>query len=117
MSKLGVGVGEEFPVDEDVTREEAAPGDDAGSVRWGRGCRFGGPRTEQREALRAWRDQMRAEWRARRRAMREHFRNRYYVEGEDGVLEGHYLRPHHLVVGALAVIGLAALLGRHHNSD
>ena len=121
MSKLGVGVGEEFPVDEEKKREEAAPlGEGASSDPWcsgpGFGPRFGGPFDDHHEAWCRWRNQMRAEWQARRRAMREHFRSELHGEEDTEAPHRHHPRPYHLVIGALALIGLAALLGhRHHN--
>jgi hypothetical protein len=124
MSKLGVGVGEEFPVDEEKKRDDAAAplGEGASSDPWccdpGFGPRFGGPHDDHHEAWRRWRNQMRAEWQAHRHAMHQHFHNRQPAEGEGEAPHRYHPRPYHLVVGALAVIGLAALLGhRHHNSD
>ena len=115
MSKLDIGVGEEFPVDEEKMHEEAgaAPGEDADPRHFGRGHRFGGQHGERREALRAWRNQMRSEWKERKRAMHEQF-HREFPHGE---FREH---AHHRTVGTLAVvglalIGLAALVGRHHS--
>jgi hypothetical protein len=114
MSKFGVGVGEEFPVDEEEKREEAAaaPGEDADPCCCGPGSRFGGSHAERREAMRRWRHQMRSEWRARRRALHEQFHREFA-----GEIHGHDARH---VVGRLAVAGLA-LIGLaapfHHRHD
>jgi hypothetical protein len=114
MSKLGVGVGEEFPVDEEKKCEEtaAAPGEDADPCRCGPGSHFGGTRAERREAMRRWRHQMRSEWRARRRAMHEQFHRKFAGEM-------HHHDARHVVgklaVAGLALIGLAALFHYHHD--
>ena len=107
MGKLGVGVGEDFPVDE---------GKQTGGES---GCCGGGDRHEAfhqwREQKRQRRHEMRAEWRARRQAMRARFREEFSANGD---ARSEHLRHHtqHLVLGALAVIGLAALFGhRHHD--
>ncbi|MGC9953302.1 MAG: hypothetical protein ABSD21_03380 [Rhizomicrobium sp.] len=120
MSKLGVGVGEEFPVDEEKKREEAAAprGEQSDPGCCGPGSHFGGTHDDHREAWRRWRNQMRAEWKARRHAMHEHFHDGQHADGESEASDRCRPRPHHLLIGALAVIGLAALLSRHHhNSD
>ena len=100
MSKFGVGVGEDFPVDEQAQGQEQESG-----------CCGGG--MDRDEAIRKWR-QMRSEWRARKRAMREQFRREFADEG-------HREHAKHvagsLAVAVLAFVGLAALLGRHHHSD
>lgn len=95
MTKYGVGVGEEFPVDD---RPQPESGTEGESHRCGRrGHRHG------HDAWHQFRDQMRAEWRARRRAF-------HMGEGDDVIEE---LRKPHVqkfVIGGLALIGLAALL-------
>ena len=93
MSKFGVGVGEDFPVDEQAQETE-----------------FCGAGTGRGEAIRKW-HQMRSEWRARKRAMREQFRREFAADAD------HHHRAGTLALAGLAVIGLAALLGRHHHSD
>ena len=95
MSKLGVGVGEDFPVDERA--QETG---------------FCGAGTDRDEAIRKWR-QIRSEWRARKRAMREQFRREFADEN-------HREHAKHvagsLAVAVLAAVGLAALFGhRHHD--
>jgi hypothetical protein len=110
MGKLDVGVGEEFPLDEQAKREGAADGPSC--------CEHGpnghGSREEQREAWRRWRHHMRAEWHARRHAMREQFHREFAPDAE------HEHHRHHMIgkiaVAGLALVGLAALFGhRHHD--
>jgi hypothetical protein len=107
MTKFGVGVGEEFPVDEqnrpqrEQTEESGCCGSD-----WRRQHEL------RREAWRRFRHQMHAEWHARRRAMRDHLRQQDAVESLD--LRGRHVG--HLVIGALAIIGLAALFNHHSRS-
>ena len=108
MGKLGVGVGEEFPVD-----EGAQAGSEPG------GCCGGGDRNEAfhqwREQKRQWRHQMRAQWRARRQAMRGRFRDEFGAN--DDVRSEHFHgHAQHLAFAALVVIGLAALFG-HRRHD
>lgn len=108
MSKFGVGVGEEFPVDEE---NRPAPGETAQD-----GCcdeDWHRRRDMRREAWHRFRQQMRAEWRARRHAMHDELHRRDPIEPMDGFRNPHL---HHFVIGALAVIGLAALasMHRHH---
>jgi len=100
MGKIGVGVGEDFPVDEGA--QESVAGE--------KPC--GGRREalrQRREQKRQWRRQMHAEWHAHKDAMRDRLRREFHDEKG-----AHHAR--HLALGALAVIGLAALLGhRHHD--
>jgi hypothetical protein len=105
MPKLGVGVGEEFPLDEEngpQPEQETGPNPDC--EEWRR------RRAMHREAWRRFRNQMRAEWSQRRRAFREGLRRQDDVEPMDTMHDRHL---HHLVIGGLALIGLAALLGLH----
>lgn len=103
MTKFGVGVGEEFPVD-----EQNRPQQESGTEGDREGCRWG--RRDHRAGHDAWhqfRDQMRAEWRARRRAFRDSMGSH---DGADVIDD---LRAHHVhkfLIGGLALIGLAALL-------
>jgi hypothetical protein len=103
MSKLGVGVGEDFPLDEEKARQVGEESSCCGT-EWHR------QRAQGREAWRRMREQMRAEWRVRRRAFRDGLHRQDDVEAMDGLRERHL---HHLVIGGLALIGLAALLSRH----
>jgi hypothetical protein len=101
MSKIGVNVGEDFPVDEGAPPNTSEP----------EGCRG-----NRAEAFRQWHarkhqwHQKRAEWRARKRAMREQFREEF---GRGGHFRGQ--RAGHLALGVLALVGLAALLGFAHH--
>lgn len=109
MSKLDVGVGEEFPVDDGVAAKE--------SGKYGTGCGPGdrGEAYRQwREQKRLWRRKIRAERHARRHAMRERFRREFPDDenGEERHLRASHLR--HMAIAVLALIGLAALLGRRH---
>ena len=118
MSKLGVGVGEEFPVDEEKMREDAAaPLGEGASVDpsfCGPGfrSRFGGSPDDHHEAMRHWHHQMRSEWRARRRAMREQFHRG--IAGDNRHHDARHMVGRFAVAG-LALIGLAALF--HHRHD
>ncbi|MDE2183605.1 MAG: hypothetical protein KGJ78_11355 [Alphaproteobacteria bacterium] len=109
MSKLGVGVGQDFPVG-DAPKEQSTHGE---------GCCGAESSGDRYEAWRRWQEQkrywrqMRADWRARRAAMREQFRRE--VCGEDDDVRRHHRVVHGVVLGALAVIGLAALFGHHHD--
>jgi hypothetical protein len=104
MSKFGVGVGEEFPVDEQNKSDEQAES----------GCCGHGSHEARREAWRRFRHQMHAEWHARRRAMRDAFGGREGVEAMRDFRRDHL---HHLIIGGLAVVGLAALLSHLHHRD
>ena len=97
MSKFGVGVGEDFPVDEQAQGPAQEPG----------GCGA----MDRDEAIRKWR-QMRFEWRARKRAMREQFR-REFADDEHREHAKHVAGS--VAVAVLALVGLAALIGRHHH--
>jgi len=107
MSKIGVGVGEDFPLDEGAPpnpsesepEHEHCHGDRAEA--WRQWC----------EQKRQW-HQMRAEWRARRHALRQRLREQFRREGA-GEHEWHGPKPQHLAIGILALIGLAALLFHH----
>ncbi len=102
MSKIGVGVGEDFPVDENKPSE----GHDPES-----GCCGHGSHEARHQAWRRFRHQMHAEWHARRRALREAMGR---PEAVQAMRERHL---HHLIIGGLAVVGLAALLGFLHRRD
>ena len=104
MSKFGVGVGEDFPVDDTAPNPEQ---DDRAQEHFAAWC----------EQKRQWR-KMRHEWRAKRAAMREQFRARHghhHHDADDGVVadDRHKRHVHHVVLGALALIGLAALFNAH----
>ncbi|GAA0566334.1 hypothetical protein [Rhizomicrobium electricum] len=97
MSKIGVGVGEDFPVDENNKPEPDV--EDLGTCHH----RHHG----RKEAWRRFRHQMHQEWHARRRAFRDRLNEREGVEAIHEFREHHL---HHLIVGGLAVLGLAALI-------
>ena len=105
MSKIGVGIGEDFPVDENP-REQTEGVEDLGTCH----SRHEG----RRKAWRHFRHQMHAEWHARRRAMRDAFNEREAVEAMHDFREKHL---HHLIIGGLAVVGLAALFGALRHRD
>src|SRR5437868_12898588 len=111
MSKIGVGIGEDFPVDDGKPREgfrsdERPQGDRDNDAEY----------AARREAHRAWHDQRREwkrqwrdEWRARRRDFKSQFKGSYYDGNSRPYMTfGH---PYHWgpgmlwrVVGAVAVI-------------
>jgi hypothetical protein len=115
MSKLGVGVGEEFPVDEPKPDEGRPPESNR------EGAPAGKTEDEDYARYRAWREQRRREhdeWHARKRAFKEEVRKRAREFREeirqrarehfgDDYHFDHYRR--HGVV--LRVLGLAALAG------
>jgi hypothetical protein len=100
MSKIGVSVGEDFPVDEETHNEEDGPCCGHGDAR--------------REAWRKFRHHMHAEWHARRAAMRDAFTKRDDVEA---IHDLHARHLHHFIIGGLALAGLAALLAHLHHRD
>ncbi len=97
MSKIGVGVGEDFPVDEKNKEEPEV--EDLGTCHARNDAR--------RDAWRRLRHQMHEEWHARRRAWRDGLNDRDAVEAMHDFREKHL---HHLIVGGLAVLGLAAII-------
>ena len=104
MSKIGVGVGEDFPVDEnDKTAPEA---EDLGTCHSRHHARRG--------AWRKFRRQMHEEWHARRQAMRDAWNEREAVEAIHDFRTKHL---HHVLIGGLAVVGLAALFGAFRSRD
>ncbi len=100
MTKFGVGVGEEFPVD-DRPQQEAGDGDADHSDHRAR-----------HEAWHRFRDQMRAEWRERRRSFRDSMGHHHGADRMDD-LRAHHV--HRLLIGGLALVGLAALLSLFHS--
>lgn len=99
MSKIDVGVGEDFPVDEQSKPEV----EDLGTCRSRHEAR--------RQAWRRFKHQMHEEWHAHRRAFRD------AVNDRDPVEALHDRRLHHLIVGGLAMVGLAALLASLRHRD
>ena len=111
MSKLGVGVGDEFPIDDGNPaggNASSGPGTsdsdyEARRAEWRR------QREAWREERRRVRDQWRAEWREKKRAFKEEMRAKY---GEDFDPHGYghggygrYWRGHHLL-RLLFILGL-----------
>jgi hypothetical protein len=98
MTKIGVGVGEEFPLDEPAQTtnnpedQEHRDGYRGHGERFESGCCYS--RTEyeaRRAAYRQWRDEHRAlrrqwrdEWRARKRAFRDELRRSFYETFRSG---------------------------------
>ncbi len=82
MSKIGVGIGEDFPVDdprEDASRENFGR-DGRGRGGWS-DADYEARREAHRkwhEARREWKRQWRDEWRSRRREFRGRFKDSYY---------------------------------------
>ncbi|MEI9995422.1 MAG: hypothetical protein WDM91_12570 [Rhizomicrobium sp.] len=80
MSKIGVGVGEDFPVDDGKSAAAAGPepqrgpGDDGYAEYAARREAYRRWHEQRREWKRQWRD----EWHARRREFRDQFRGSYY---------------------------------------
>ena len=111
MSKIGVGVGEDFPVDE---QNRPQPEDHPHGEEREHCCGEDWHRQRQarREAWRRFRHQMHEEWHTRRRAMRDRMRHQDDVE----ILGPETLRHRqlaHLVIAGLAILGLAALINHH----
>ncbi len=106
MSKIGVGVGEEFPLDEEPRAT------DENEHCCGHGAHEARREAWRREKWRRFKHQMRAEWWARRRAMHDAHR-----EGVEAIHDPHERRIHHLIIGGLAMFGLAALLGALRHRD
>jgi tRNA A37 N6-isopentenylltransferase MiaA len=104
MSKIGVGVGEDFPVDEN---DKSGPEvEDLGNCHSRHRAR--------RQAWHQFRRQMREEWHARRQAMRDALNDREAVEAIHDFRTRHL---HHVLIGGLAVVGLAALFGALRSRD
>lgn len=102
MSKIGVGVGEEFPVDENPRNDNASGSEDE--------CRGHGRGRGKWHRF----HHMHQQWHARRDAMRGRFHRRFGADAMHGFNERHM---HHLIIGGLAMIGLAALLGALRHRD
>ncbi len=116
MGKLGVGVGDDFPIDEGKPRDAAPPG--AGPdyekerEEWRkRREEWRKQRDEWREKRRQWRD----EWRRKRREFREEMRARYGGDFDDYEPWRWYGDPHHLfrILGILALIVVTIMIFSH----
>lgn len=118
MGKLGVGIGDEFPIDDGKPQGQGSfggpedfyahnPDYEARRAEWRR------QREAWREQRRQWREQWRAEWREKKRAFKEEMRARYENGeypcdyGHDGWHHG-YWRSHRLF-HILAVVGLIVI--------
>jgi hypothetical protein len=87
MSKFGVGVGDDFPIDDNNGREQAQPQDDRAEYE---------ARKSRRDARRAQREEwhrQREEWRERKRAFKE--RVRQAARESFGPREGDYEYERH----------------------
>ena len=116
MGKFGVGVGDDFPIDEGKPREAAPPESNRDYEKEREEWR---KRREewhrQRDEWREKRQQWRNEWRKRRRAFREEMRARY---GADFEYDDHwrwYGDSHHLfrILGILALIVVTIMIFSH----
>lgn len=105
MSKFGVGVGEDFPVDEN-DKTQGPEVEDLGNCQ--------GRHRARHKAWHQFRRQMHEEWHARRRAMRDAWNERDPVEAVHDIRTKHL---HHILIGGLAMVGLAAILGAMRHRD
>ena len=130
MTKIGVGVGEDFPADDSKPAE--APGETASGDRRYDGrdyARYDAEYAARREAYRKWREQRREwkrqwrdEWRARKRAFREQVHQSIYENaGYDPRRDyRHYGHPAFwnygilwVVLGIIATIAVISFLFSH----
>ena len=111
MSKFGVGVGDDFPIDEGKPREAAPAG--AGPDYEKEREEWRKQREEWREKRRQWHD----EWRRKRRQFREEMRARYGGDFSDGEHWSWrwYGEPNHLfrLLGILALIVVTIMIFSH----
>ncbi len=116
MGKLGVGIGDDFPVEDG---QRGPSGENAAASDPGRDAEYEKRREDYRKARDAWREQrhkMRDAWREKRRAYREQMRARYgdAHAGEFGHGphwgDGHHwgFGPHRLFQ-ILVIVGLVML--------
>jgi len=115
MGKLGVGIGDEFPVDDPkgpTSGETAGPGDSAP-----RDPEIDKLREEYRKARDAWREQrrkLRDAWRERRHAERDDMRRRYGDSFSSQRWDEHFWHyhwrfdPRH-IANLLLIVGLIVL--------
>jgi len=114
MTKIGVGVGEDFPVDEGAQRPQ--PGPHSGPEPEGHPCYDHDAWRQWRRQRYEWRRQWRAEWRSRRRAFKEQLRQSIY-ENFGPEAEAEFRHRHHwphvslyALVPVLAIAGGIAVL-------
>jgi hypothetical protein len=110
MSKIGVGVGEDFPVDETALRRDEPPRGEDGYAEW----------AARREAYRQWREQRREwkrrwreEWRTHRRRFREQFRDSYRdgTDGRPAMVMGHpFFWDEHALWRVIAAVAALAVI-------
>jgi len=121
MSKIGVGIGDDFPVDDggnDASRNDAPRDDRAEFEEWKR--RRDAWRAQQqahraqREEWKRRRDEWKARWREQRRAWRDDIRETYrgdyprsYRGGYHPYYSGHGLWKILMLVGAIALVVFA----------
>jgi hypothetical protein len=104
MSKLGVGIGDEFPIDDGKPAGDSAQrGPEYDSDYEARRAEWHGQRDAWRDQRRQWRDQ----WREKKRAFREEMRAH---TGDDFDHDGHWHGPygygrHRYVFKLLALAG------------
>ncbi len=114
MSKLGVGVGDEYPIDDGNPAGGSAASGPGNSGYEARRAEWYEQRAAWRERRRQQRDAWRAEWREKKRAFKEEMRAKY---GEDfdphcygmGGHHGRYWRGHHLLP-LLFILGLIMIV-------
>jgi hypothetical protein len=116
MGKLGVGVGDDFPIDEGKPREAAPPGPgpdyEKEREEWQkRREEWRRQRDQWREKRRQWRD----EWRRKRREFREEMRARYGSDFDDYEPWRWHADPHHIfrLLGILALIVVTIMIFSH----
>jgi hypothetical protein len=100
MSKIGVGIGEDFPVDDGgENRRNDAPdaNRDEAYRKW-------------REARREWKRQWKHEWKSRRREYRARYRDAYYDSNGRPYWRSGFFEPHMLWRAIAVVAALAAIV-------
>ena len=98
MGKLGVGIGDDFPIDDGRPQDTAPPGPGSDYEREREEWRK--RREEWREKRRQWRD----EWRKKRREFQAEIQARYGDFHDDDHWRWH-ASPHH-ILRILAILGL-----------
>ncbi len=112
MSKIGVGIGEDFPVDDGKPREDRSREGFQGGARGDDDAEYAARREAHRawhEQRREWKRQWRDEWRARRSDFKSQFKGSYYDgHSRPYMTFGH---PFHWGPGMLwRVVGAVAVL-------
>jgi hypothetical protein len=107
MGKLGVGIGDDFPVD-DGKPENGSPDPDYEKQReeWRRKSdEWHRAREEWRERRRQWRD----EWRKKKREFRQEMKARYGDAFDDHDHYNHWHTDSHHVMRIIAIVALIAV--------